>query len=271
MPAQRNRRAAGPEPKPQRVVVGGTPVDLCSPEEFVELTTRWAEQGRRSSMVGVNAHVVNTAAKNPAFAAAVIASDLLYPDGQSVVWAARALGHQPRGRVPLTHMTDAMCSAWAAAGLRVFLLGGKPGVAQRAGERLAQDYGLRIAGIRDGYFLGANEQVIAEINLSGADILLVGMGNPRQELWLHDHRDRLRPAVAITCGGWLDWTAGERQPCPPWIYRYGLEWAYRLGQEPRRLFKRYVVGNPQFVYRVARQKLSGDRVADPGSREDGRR
>lgn len=250
--------------RPQRVLVGGTPVDLCSPEQFVALTTHWARSGRRATVAGVNAHVVNMAAGNPEFAAAVAACDLLFPDGQSVVWAAKMLGSEPQGRVPLTHMTDAMCTAWAAAGLSVFLLGGKPGVAQRAGEKLAAGYGLRVAGVRDGYFLGANDEVLSEINDSGADIVMVGMGNPHQEVWLHAHRDRLAPPVALTCGGWLDWTAGERQPCPPWIYKYGLEWAYRLAQEPRRLFIRYVVGNPSFVYRVFRSRGADRRTAGGG-------
>jgi len=239
--------------RPRRVLVGGVPVDLCDVDEFVTLTTQWASTGRRALVIGINAHVVNMCAKNPEFAAVVTASDLNFPDGQSVVWAARALGHRPRGRVPLTHITAPMCRAWVAADLRVYLLGGRPGVAERAAERLRREYGLQVVGTRDGYFTDSDEaDVIADINTSGAQVLMVGMGNPRQELWAYAHRERLTPPVVLTCGGWFDWTAGIRRPCPPWIYRFGMEWAYRLAQEPRRLFTRYVVGNPSFIYRVIR-------------------
>ncbi|GIL31338.1 WecB/TagA/CpsF family glycosyltransferase [Actinocatenispora comari] len=239
---------------PQRVHVGGTPVDLCDTDDLVGLTTQWAATGRRATVVGVNAHVVNLCARQPAFATAIAAADLNFPDGQSIVWAARLLGNRPKGRVPLTHVTAPLCGAWAAAGLPVFLLGGKPGVAERAGQRLRAEHGVRIAGARHGYFGPADEPgLLAEINASGARILLVGLGNPRQELWLAEHRDALVPPVALTCGGWLDWTAGERRPCPPLVYRFGLEWAYRLAQEPRRLFARYVLGNPRFLYHVVRR------------------
>ncbi len=238
---------------PQRVHIGGTPVDLCSQQEFVDLITYWACEGRRATVVGINAHVVNMCARDAAFAAAVAGADLNFPDGQSVVWAAALLGYRPQGRVPLTHLTGAMCGAWAGADLPVYLLGSRPGVAARAAGRLHIEHGLRVVGVHDGYFDESGErELIAEINRSGAAILLVGLGNPRQEVWLARHRADLAPAVALTCGGWLDWTAGERRSCPRWIYRFGLEWAYRLAQEPRRLFTRYVLGNPRFLYRVVR-------------------
>ncbi|MGA8114099.1 MAG: WecB/TagA/CpsF family glycosyltransferase, partial [Actinocatenispora sp.] len=139
----------------------------------------------------------------------------------------------------------------------VYLLGGRPGVAARAARRLGEEHGLRVVGARDGYFDEADEPaLIDDINRSSARILMVGLGNPRQELWLSRHRSALAPPVALTCGGWLDWTAGQRPPCPPWIYRLGMEWAYRLAQEPRRLFGRYVLGNPRFLLRVMRTRVT---------------
>lgn len=234
----------------------------------MDLTTRWALDGRHATVVGVNAHVVNLCARDPAFAAAVAAADLNFPDGQSIVWAAALFGHRPRGRVPLTHLTAHLCASWAAADLPVYLLGSRPGVAARAARRLSGEHGLRVVGTQHGYFSDADAGgVVEHINRSGARILVVGLGNPRQELWVARHRDVLAPPVTLTCGGWLDWTAGQRRTCPPWIYRMGLEWAYRLGQEPRRLFARYVLGNPRFVYQVARSgvtPLPGARVPDHG-------
>ena len=234
-----------------RVMIGRIPVDLVSPSEFVDMATAWAIRGERASIVGVNAYVVNLSAKDPAMAAAVASADLLLPDGHSVVLAAALNRYHHRGRVAITHLHADMAAAWVAAGLHVFLWGSRPGVAAQAADRLHRDFGLGIAGVRDGYTEGTDQQIIDEINASGAQILFIGLGSPKQEIWLDAHRDQLKP-VALTCGGWLDWTAGVRKPCPEWIYRFGLEWAYRLMQEPRRLFKRYVIGNPSFLYRVLR-------------------
>lgn len=232
-----------------RVMIGRTPVDLVSPTEFVDMATDWATHGERASIIGVNAYVVNQCAKDPAMAAAVAHADLLLPDGHSVVLAAAFNRYAHQGRVAITHMHADMAASWVAAGLRVFLWGSRPGVAARAADRLHTEFGLDIAGVRDGYSEATDQDIIAEINASGAQILFIGLGSPKQETWLDAHRDELKP-VALTCGGWLDWTAGVRKPCPEWIYRFGLEWAYRLAQEPRRLFKRYVIGNPTFLLRV---------------------
>jgi exopolysaccharide biosynthesis WecB/TagA/CpsF family protein len=232
-----------------RVMIGRVPVDLVSPNEFVDMATEWATHGERASIIGVNAYVVNLCAKDPAMAAAVARADLLLPDGHSVVLAAGLNGYAHQGRVAITHMHADMAASWVAAGLRVFLWGSRPGVAAQAARRLRTEFGLDIVGVRDGYTEGTDQDIVAEINASGAHILFIGLGSPKQEIWLDAHRDELKP-VALTCGGWLDWTAGVRKPCPEWIYRFGLEWAYRLAQEPRRLFKRYVIGNPTFLLRV---------------------
>lgn len=234
-----------------RVMIGRIPVDLVSPNEFVDMATDWATRGERASIIGVNAYVVNLCAKDPAMAAAVARADLLLPDGHSVVLAAGFNRYRHQGRVAITHMHADMAASWVAAGLRVFLWGSRPGVGAQAAHRLHTEFGLNIVGVRDGYTEGTDQDIIAEINATGADILFIGLGSPKQEVWLDAHRDELKP-VALTCGGWLDWTAGVRKPCPEWIYRFGLEWAYRLAQEPRRLFKRYVIGNPTFLLRVLR-------------------
>jgi N-acetylglucosaminyldiphosphoundecaprenol N-acetyl-beta-D-mannosaminyltransferase len=190
--------------RPARVLIGGVPVDRCSAGEFVGLTTRWATDGGKRTVVGVNAHVVNVAATNPSFAAALGASDLNLADGQSIVWAARLLGHRLPGRVPLTHLTSELCAAWAAADLPVYLLGGRPGIASRAAERLHAAYGTRVVGAAPGYFDDADPAIVAAINASGARIVLVGLGNPRQELWTHANRAQLAAGVVLTCGGWPD-------------------------------------------------------------------
>jgi N-acetylglucosaminyldiphosphoundecaprenol N-acetyl-beta-D-mannosaminyltransferase len=247
---ERRTRIAGTEVAlADRVMIGRVPVDLVNSREFVDTAAVWAVQGKRASIVCVNAYLVNLCARNPAMATAVARADMHLPDGHSVVLAAGLNRYAHQGRVAITHMHADMAAAWVAAGLRVFLWGSRPGVAARAAQRLRTEFGLDIVGVRDGYTGGTDQDIVAEVNASGAHILFIGLGSPKQEIWLDAHRDELKP-VALTCGGWLDWTAGVRKPCPEWIYRFGLEWAYRLAQEPRRLFKRYVIGNPTFLLRV---------------------
>ena len=149
---------------PQRVHVGGTPVDLCGVDDLVELTTRWGVAGRRSTVVGVNAHVVNLCAADRAFAAAVAAADLNFPDGQSVVWAARLLGHRPRGRVPLTHVTAPMCGAWAAARLPVARATNLNRTLKDWAQRGLQVIGLDAEG----------DTVVDELDGSGPLVVVVG-------------------------------------------------------------------------------------------------
>ena len=124
-----------------RVMIGRIPVDLVSPNEFVDLATDWATHGERASIIGVNAYVVNLCAKDPAMAAAVARADLLLPDGHSVVLAAGFNRYRHQGRVAITHMHADMAASWVAAGLRVFLWGSRPGVAAQAAHRLRTEFG----------------------------------------------------------------------------------------------------------------------------------
>jgi len=151
------------------------------------------------------------------------------------------------------------------AGRSLFLLGARPGVAAAAAQSMRQRYpALRIAGTRDGYFDAAEEPaVIEQINASGADILLVAFGAPRQDLWLHQHRDVLAPPVRMGVGGLFDFYSGRIPRAPEWMREIGLEWAYGLLQEPGRMWRRYVIGNPLFLYRVWWQMQRPERFPLP--------
>jgi exopolysaccharide biosynthesis WecB/TagA/CpsF family protein len=146
--------------------------------------------------------------------------------------------------------------------LSVYLLGARPGVAGRAAAAMARKApGLRIAGTRDGYFDEAEtEAVIAEINASGADIVLVAMGVPLQETWLYRHRRALSARLALGVGALFDFEAGLVPRAPAPLRRAGMEWAWRLAVEPRRMFARYVLGNPTFVARAAANAWRGRRT-----------
>jgi exopolysaccharide biosynthesis WecB/TagA/CpsF family protein len=157
-----------------------------------------------------------------------------------------------------------LCEAAADAGLPIFLLGGRPGVAAAAAEWACGRFeGLQIAGIRDGYFDAASEaEVIGEINRSQARILLVGMGAPRQDTWLRSVAQRLAVPVRIGVGGLFDYYSGRIPRAPVWIRELGLEWVWRIACEPGRLWRRYIVGNPLFLYRVLIERI---RVPAPNS------
>jgi N-acetylglucosaminyldiphosphoundecaprenol N-acetyl-beta-D-mannosaminyltransferase len=144
----------------------------------------------------------------------------------------------------------------AEHGFRLFLLGGRPGVAAAAADAMRQRCsGLHIAGTHDGYFHEADTpQVIAAVNQARPDVLLVGFGVPRQELWLSKHRDQLHATVRMGVGGLFDYYSGRIPRAPQWLREIGLEWVWRLWQEPGRLWKRYIIGNPLFLYRVWRQR-----------------
>ena len=135
----------------------------------------------------------------------------------------------------------------------MFLIGGTPGTADAAAQRLCLDIpGLRIAGTRDGFAGAARpEEAIDEINASGADIVLVAMGVPQQELWIDEHRHLIDAPLVLGVGALFDFLAGNVRRAPAWVRRRRMEWAWRLAMEPRRLAKRYLVGNAAFLARAA--------------------
>jgi alpha-1,3-mannosyltransferase len=146
---------------------------------------------------------------------------------------------------------------------RIFLLGAKPGIAERAAERFSKAVPRHeIAGTRDGYFVSDDSaRVVASIRDSRADILLVALGNPKQELWLTDHLEQTGCTLGFGVGGLFDFTAGVVPRAPQWVRSAGIEWLYRMVQEPRRLWRRYLLGMPVFLFRVAGQWFTGARVS----------
>jgi N-acetylglucosaminyldiphosphoundecaprenol N-acetyl-beta-D-mannosaminyltransferase len=237
-----------------RAEVMGVPLDACSADQLVATVERWVDDGDRQFAVGVNAHLVNLANQDPELAHLLRHSRLNYADGQSVVWAARLLHHPVPERVPTTEMIYPIAEMLARRHLPVFLLGGRPEVVEAAALRLRRDYpGLQIAGIQHGYFDRSDDRLVLQrVNDSRARVLLVGLGSPEQEKWVWKHLSELRPNAILTCGGLYDWVSGRKRRAPSWLYRNGLEWLWRLLIEPRRLFRRYVVGNPRFCLGLAR-------------------
>jgi N-acetylglucosaminyldiphosphoundecaprenol N-acetyl-beta-D-mannosaminyltransferase len=206
-----------------------------------------------------NVHVLNTAWTDPELHAILNQADLIYCDGAGVVLGARLLGHRLPGRMTGADWIDPLCQACAKDGVPLYFVGGRPGIAVRAAQTLsARHPGLRVVGAHHGYLADADvcRAAIAAVNAARPDILLVGMGTPTQERWIAAHRQELDVPVVWAVGALFDFVAGVQPRGPRWMLDNGLEWLYRLGSDPRRLWRRYVIGNPLFLARVLRQRFA---------------
>ena len=184
-------------------------------------------------------------------------ADLVLPDGIGLTIAGNMLQTPLKENVNGTDMLPFLCEMAAQEGCSLFLLGGRPGIADSMAEQLREKYGVEVAGTAHGYFdrETENERICEQINQSGAEILLVAFGAPLQEKWISENKARLRARVLMGVGGLFDFYSGRTRRAPRWLREIGLEWLYRMVQEPGRMWRRYVVGNPLFLYRVTKWKL----------------
>jgi exopolysaccharide biosynthesis WecB/TagA/CpsF family protein len=221
------------------------------------------EPGHRRAFF-LNAHCHNVMTSDRAYAAAMLRADAILPDGLGVELAAKMAGRDLASNLNGTDFVPALLQVAAAHGLSVYLFGAKPGTADAAAETLTKRCpGLRIAGTRDG-FDGAQDTdaVIADINHSGADIVLVALGVPAQELWLDAYAHRLNARLTLGVGALFDFLAGNVSRAPMWVRSSKMEWIWRLAMEPRRMANRYLVGNFAFMARATRIALNQWRMTD---------
>jgi N-acetylglucosaminyldiphosphoundecaprenol N-acetyl-beta-D-mannosaminyltransferase len=234
------------------------PIELGEPSELLERITGWVNGGGPTKRVTyVNAHVLNQSREDAELRATFDEADLIYCDGYGVRLAAKALSTE------IPHRMTGADWVWDLAALceeqdhSVYLLGCEPGVAAQAGRRLLRAHpNLRIVGTHHGYFdigSGHDERVIEHINACKPDILLVGMGTPKQELWAQRTVDRLDCRVLWNVGALFDYVSGRVPRAPASLADNGLEWIFRLAIEPKRMWRRYLVGNPVFLSRVMAQ------------------
>jgi len=206
----------------------------------------------------VNAHTLNLAACDKDYQAVLNAGDLVLPDGTGVRWAARLQGVRVIENLPGTDFVPELFRSTADHGYSYFLLGGDEKTIALAAREAQQSFpGWRPAGFHHGYL--TNEELtvaaIRQINAAQPSLLLVGMGNPLQEFWIHRHREQLNVAVCMGIGGLFDFWAGNVSRAPRWLRRLGHEWLWRLFQQPSLKAKRYLLGNPLFLSRVVRERL----------------
>ena len=208
-------------------------------------------------------HMVMEAYDSPEFASRVNAADMIVTDGMPIVWMQKRQGKETASRVRANDLMIALCRYAETHGLAVGFYGGKQEVLDAILERAGRDFpDLEIAYAHSPPYRPLTEeedhQITREINASAPDILFVGLGCPKQENWMAAHRDKLR-AVMLGVGASFDFFAGNVKESPEWVGRLGLEWLFRWMQEPRRLWRRYLILNPRFMWLAFRQLLSRNR------------
>jgi exopolysaccharide biosynthesis WecB/TagA/CpsF family protein len=230
-------------------------------EAALERVVTLYERAKPALVFHANAHTLNSAVIDPAYAEVLASADLVLNDGKGTMLAARILRQRFLADLNGNFFAPLVLKEAARRKWPVFFLGARPGIAARAADELVRTIdGLHVVGVHDGYFSPANEDdVIAGIRESGAGLLLVGMGNPQQEIWLNRSLDKSGARLGVGVGAFFDFQAGVVERAPDWMNRAGLEWLYRLFKEPGRMWRRYIVGNPLFVLRVARQRVAGMR------------
>ena len=211
----------------------------------------------------VNADCMNKCFSDETYHQTLRETNQVYPDGIGVRIASQMFGNGVKDNINGTDLFPLLCERLANTSHSIFLLGAREGVAESTAANMQERYpGLVIAGCQDGYFTPAEEdRVIDRINASGADVLLVAMGAPQQEKWIAKNRERLNVSLLMGVGGLFDFYSGRISRAPVWMREVGLEWVWRLLQEPGRMWRRYVIGNPLFLYRVWRQKKRNGSVA----------
>lgn len=235
------------------VRVAGLDFDRLTEAQVVSCIISELQAGRGGWVVTPNVDICRAAAGNPVLRQLVSGASLVVPDGMPILWAARLGGDELPERVTGSSLIFTLSEAAARSGRAVYLLGGEPGVPERAGAELERRYpGLVVAG-HDAPAVGfdtAEDGVAAvrgKLAAAGPDIVYVGLGFPKQEQVITRMRDALPAAWFICCGAAIPFAAGALRRAPPWMQQAGLEWAFRLASEPRRLFRRYIVHDLPFA------------------------
>lgn len=238
-----------------RVDVLGVSFDNFTLDEAVDKAVQLLEEDRPHVMATPNPEMIQKAAKDPQFAKVLHDADLVIPDGIGVIYAAKILGRPLKGRVPGVDFAAKLMDRMAASGKRLYLLGAKPGVAEDAAKNLqAQHPGLIICGTHDGYFK-EDAPVIAAIREAKADVVFVCLGFPRQEEWAAAHGAETGAKLLIGLGGSLDVFAGRVQRAPEAMQKMGLEWLFRLYQEPSRIGR--MARLPLILFQAAGARIRG--------------
>ncbi|HEY9642859.1 MAG TPA: WecB/TagA/CpsF family glycosyltransferase, partial [Coleofasciculaceae cyanobacterium] len=243
---------------PVRSVIG-FPVAALSFQDQVALVLKWAKCGLSKVVCIANVHMLIEAHKNPQFASVLQEADLVTPDGMPLVWMLRLMGASAQERVAGPDVLSALCKLSPSEGVSLFFLGSQSAILERMRFRLKQEFpDLKIAGMEPLPFRPMTPQenaaIVQKLNESGAGIVLVSLGCPKQEIWMAENKNKVQ-MVMIGLGGAFPVYAEIYKRAPKFLQTLGFEWLYRLVQEPQRLWKRYLETIPVFIYLALKQLL----------------
>jgi beta-1,4-glucosyltransferase len=249
--------------KEKNITLFGLKIKNTSMDEAINwITSKHVQEPKTQIGFFVNVHSINLSISDSKFFDKLSKANALFADGSGMRLAARKAGFLLKGNNNGTDMLPHLCRRSIEKNQSLYFLGAQPGVAQKAANELRTQFtGLNIVGTKHGYTeinstkinsteAKNSDHIIAAINKSGCDVLLVAMGSPMQEKWLLEHRDQLQCKTALAVGGLFDFYSGNISRSPMWLREVGMEWVWRLMQEPKNKFNRYVIGNPLFLYRT---------------------
>lgn len=250
-------------PPGNRISIGPIGIDQYSEERLVQEMVDHALGGDVTrQVVTVNAQFYVLAERSRRFRKCLQEAEYLCADGMPIVWACNTFGNAQVPRIAGVDLIERLCEHGAARGLRVFFLGGRPETANLTGQILRRRYpGIQVVGVNCPPYgferrNGCLGDVLEHMKAARPHVLFVGLGAPKQELLIREHIRPLRIPLAIGIGGSFEILSGQLNRAPKWIQVSGLEWAFRFVQEPKRLWKRYLLGNLEFLWRVARWRAT---------------
>lgn len=245
----------------QRISILNTYIDNLSMEETLQKVSDAINEKRQIHHTVVNAGKIVALQKDIDLRKGVNEADLINADGQAVVWASKILGKPLKERVAGIDLFSNLMKMAHEQHHKIYLLGAKAEVVEKLVEIIQSNFSPElVAGFHHGYFSKEEEaQIVQSIAQSGANMLFVAMSSPKKEIFLHQHKAALQKLNFIMgVGGSFDVLAGKTKRAPVWMQKIGLEWFYRFAQEPRRMWKRYLIGNSKFIFLVLREKIGVD-------------
>lgn len=246
--------------KSTRYKIMNTYVNVVSMDETIRRVEKIIEKGKPTQHVVINASKVNLMENDPELRRIVNSCPLINADGASIVWAAKKLGVPLKERVTGCDLFQELVKVASEKGYKIYLFGAKEEVVTKVKAIYEEQYpGIQIVGYRNGYFTEADEpEIVKNMAESGADMMFVAFSSPKKEYWVNKYLEQLNIPFVMGVGGSFDIVAGVTERAPKWFQDHGLEWFYRFIQEPRRMWKRYIIGNAKFVGLTYKFKKKGN-------------
>jgi exopolysaccharide biosynthesis WecB/TagA/CpsF family protein len=241
---------------PETIEILGVPFARLEPAEALDQAERLYERELPAMVAHANVHTLNLTVEDPSFLEVLRAADMVLNDGKGVMLGARLLGSRFPADLNGNYFTPLLVERAVSRGWPVFLLGAKPGIAEKlVGVLRDMHPSIQIVGTHHGHFAADEEpDVVVQIREAGTGLVVVGMGNPHQERFLHRRLTETGARLGIGVGAYFDFQTGSVARSPQWMNDVGLEWVHRLAQEPTRMWRRYLLGNPAFIARVLKQR-----------------